>query len=397
MNRNIYILLLLTAIFSSCSKDEFVSNDDDTSRNTTSRIAFSVPDSVYIFNDSELATRGFARIKQNNDNLTIFEENDEFSLIKCTPGSKKMNCKIGAKDYEVDGISTTTQKLETHEFNSYYYRVYNMFDNNQRSFHLIFNRYSLPDGENLEERTNYVAVYPYQAGSDESDKISLDWHKEQTCVANKPDAYYCNNYDYDIFVARGTSGPTIKAFRNEEGNESIIDFVPLELAFIQLTTKYITTLSGIPSGESVDYVEYEFTKGINNYYLHWNGYRVLKNTYGMEGTTTTYKVNLKSSEGASGVMPISSGDFYNETQLKVAVTFVPMGYYFEDNPVKIKAHTTSGNFYEGLLGKPYEGYWEGKPEYYGHNPSYQIKNYVKEGGCDNIYHASKVMLKQTNN
>lgn len=378
MNRNIYILLLLTAIFSSCSKDEFVSNDDDTSRNTTSRIVFSVPDSVYIFNDSELATRGLARIKQNSENLTIFEENDEFSLIGSNDGSQIMKCKIGVKEYEIADFTDISNP-------NYYNNIYN-----SQNLHLIFNQFSLQNGNKLEDNTEYFAVYPDNVTITNYNEISLNCLEEQTCVANQSEEYYCNNYDYDIFVAKGTSRSTIKAFHNENGKESDKDIVPLELAFQQITTKYITTLAGIPAGESVDYVEYEFEKGINNYYLQWNGYRVLKNTDGIKGTTT-YKVNLKSSEGTSGVMPISSGDFYKESNLVVAVTFLDgIGYYFENNPVKIKAHTTKGNVYEGKLGGDYERY--------GHVPWYEHTiHYTKDEHIRTVYNGSKVMLKKTNN
>lgn len=396
MNRNIYILLLLTAIFSSCSKDEFVSNDDDTSRNTTSRIVFSVPDSVYIFNDSELATRGLARIKQNSENLTIFEENDEFSLIGSNDGSQIMKCKIGVKEYEIadfTGISSP----------NYYKNIYN-----SQNLHLIFNQFSLQNGNKLEDNTEYFAVYPDNVTITNYNEISLNCLEEQTCVANQSEEYYCNNYDYDIFVAKGRSRSTINALHNEEGKEIVKDIVPLELTFQLTTTKYITTLAGIPSDESVDYVEYEFEKLYGTYAINWNPdwvtsggapgdaygiYRVFKNPIARNNDKTICKVYLKSSKDASsyGANPYDTGDFYKESNLVVAVTFLDgIGYYFENNPVKIKAHTTKGNVYEGKLGGDYEAY--------GHVPWYiHTIHYTKDEHIRTVYNGSKVMLKKTNN
>lgn len=389
MKRNIYILLLLTAIFSSCSKDEFVSNDDDTSRNTTSRIVFSVPDSVYIFNDSELATRGLARIKQNNENLTIFEENDEFSLIGSNDGSQIMNCKIGVKEYEIADFTDISDP-------NYYKIIYN-----SQNLHLIFNQFSLQNGKKLEENTEYFAVYPANVAITNYNEISLNCLEEQTCVANQSEEYYCNNYDYDIFVAKGITSKTIKAFHNENGKESVNDIVPLELAFQQITTKYITTLAGIPAGESVDYVEYEFEKLYGTYSFKWDyvtginysNYRVLKDPIAQNHDKKIYKVNLKSSKDASsyGASPYVTGDFYKESNLVVAVSFLDgIGYYFENNPVKIKAHTTKGNVYEGKLGGDYEAY--------GHVPWYiHTIHYTKDEHIRTVYNGSKVMLKKTNN
>lgn len=389
MNRNIYILLLLTAIFSSCSKDEFVSNDDDTSRNTTSRIAFSVPDSVYIFNDSEMATRGLARIKQNSENFTIFEENDEFSLIGSNEGSQIMKCKIGVKEYEIADFTGISDK-------NYYKSIYN-----SQNLHLIFNQFSLQNGKNLEEDTEYFAVYPANSATSTYNEISLNCLKEQTCVANQSEEYYCNNYDNDIFVAKGRTSKTITSFHNENGKESVKDIVPLELAFQQITTKYITTLAGIPAGESVDYVEYEFEKLYGIYSLKWdyvgNGgfaYKVKKEPIAQNNDKTKCKVYLKSSKDASsyGANPYVAGDFYKEPNLVVAVTFLDgIGYYFENNPnpVKIKAHTTIGNVYEGMLG--------GDNCVYGHTPYFFDHPHYTEDKNITVYHGSKVMLKKTNN
>lgn len=407
MNKKIYILLLLTAICSSCSKDEFELNDGDASRNTTLKIAFSIPDSLYIINDTDLSTRGVAKIKRGDQSFPgissycMFEENNKFSLIRCTNGSQKMECTIGKKDNEMPYIYENFYNKDSYS-NCYYSEVYEITKNTY-GYGLVLNYFSLPEGKMIEGNDDYIAVYPFSAGTNDYNTISVECLKEQTCVANLDAAEYDKNYDYDIFVAKATP-KTNTTFHNENGKESINDIASLELAFQRITTKYITTLSGIPLEESVEYVEYELMNASNtNYPLEWDTrYRARRkylnnsNSYNLiSNQTAIYKVKLKSSEVASsyGAHPISSGDFYNETKLVVAVTYLPFfGYYFDGNSIKVSAHTSSGKIYEGLL--------TGDLEFYGHHPNYSISNsgvWWMDNDPSNIYFNSKIMLKEKTN